>query len=169
MSNDRWLFTYRLGFRYSAIQFEHVLRVIWQSTNCEQLEELLRGLRNLQKASISAINLLILPLTANVDTNHGPSCYAYRQNFRGSDTPPTCPMQACGPQTHNQTHCGPGSPTPTPTTAVFTCAVQTESFSRVKPRTKRTYLMPPRDAVYPLLPPSRSRQEMFLFLLRQGA
>ncbi len=117
------------------------------------------------QASTSAIDLIILPLTENVDTNHGPSCYAYGQNFRVSDSPATCITSACGPQTNNQTHCGPGSPTPTPTSTVFTCAVQTESFSRVRLRTKRTYLMPPRDVMYPLLPSSRSRQEMLLLLL----
>ncbi len=54
--------------------------------------------------SRAAASLLLL-LAGDDETNPGPSCYAFGQNFRQSDTPLNCHAQDCSVRTHKQTRC----------------------------------------------------------------
>ncbi len=103
-------------------------------------------------ASPAAASLLLL-LAGDVETNPGPSCYAYGKNFRPPDTPLNCHAQGCGVRSHKQTRCsgmtrsqqslpwhcpthgGPGPPfttqIPTPATAATTRSGQAPGLSPV--------------------------------------
>ncbi len=68
------------GFHYSLIQFENVLRVIWKSKHCEQLEQFVRPLRNLQEAFASVENSFASIFALLCDsTRSGP----WSQSLRG--------------------------------------------------------------------------------------